>query len=57
MGSTDSQMATLELHAELDMARNRAETGALTLGAGRFGVDVVEVGALFPSERGWTRMR
>ena len=41
---TDSQLGTFNLHAELYVAQNLAGTGALSLGAGRFGHDVLEVG-------------
>ena len=41
---TDSQFGALNLHGELYVAQNLAGTGALSLGAGRFGHDVLEVG-------------
>ncbi|MFN9812023.1 MAG: hypothetical protein ACK6CU_20585 [Deltaproteobacteria bacterium] len=41
---TDSQFGALNLHGELYVAQNLAGTGTLSLGAGRFGHDVLEVG-------------
>ncbi len=41
---TDAQLGTFNLHAELYVAQNLAGTGALSIGAGRFGTNVVEMG-------------
>jgi hypothetical protein len=58
---TDAQLGPVSngfnLHAELYVAQNLAGTGALSLGAGRFGHDVLEVGGYVSGRGSWGSTR